>query len=482
MPSIDYFEDEVAFEKANRAKSDARKADSAPPAEVDVAKTFSGFMSNLKGDAIDVGKGLIYPITNWDEFSDGMVDLVTDDNGDFHTGELIEAGGQIVDRYKEIANDPGQSLYDRPLSTAMDIASLAFPVRGAAKFLPDGSTAQKVTEGAANVIQNMDPVSMVTTGGAALNAAVTNPQKLTEGVIKPSNGRTHREADQGYRQEVMNSALEREITPSKAGMQRLDEQISVVGQQIDELLVNSPVTINMPKLVDGFENWAKAQVDQTDNNYAAIRSKIEAKQAQIKSQYGTTPEGDAIVGINGEGLRSMRQSADRDVNHNRVTQQNDSAQVTVDKLYANYLREQLAANIDGIGELNAEMSTLLKIDDMYGPAYNRLSQNNPVGLGTVAGVSGGASSVGYGLATGEPLATAAGAAAVMGPFINNPTVRGARAGSAYRSRRAGGGNNPVSGAVGALARDRNNVPFYLRQGGSFVEAMNQELMRQEDER
>ena len=41
---------------------------------------------------------------------------------------------------------------------------------------------------------------------------------------------------------------------------------------------------------------------------------------------------------------------------------------------------------------------------------------------------------------------------------------------------------PVTGAVGALARDRNNVPFYLRQGGSFTDAMSQELMEQEDER
>ena len=42
--------------------------------------------------------------------------------------------------------------------------------------------------------------------------------------------------------------------------------------------------------------------------------------------------------------------------------------------------------------------------------------------------------------------------------------------------------NPVTGAVGALARDRNNVPFYLRQGGNFTEAMMQELMAQEEER
>ena len=48
---------------------------------------------------------------------------------------------------------------------------------------------QKATEGAANVIQNADPFAAVTTGAAALNAAVTNPIK-TESVIKPSNAKT----------------------------------------------------------------------------------------------------------------------------------------------------------------------------------------------------------------------------------------------------------------------------------------------------
>jgi hypothetical protein len=470
-------EAKAAEESAARAASAAQAT---PPSEVE--KTFSGFMSNLGTDAISIGKGLAYPFQEPEEFFGGMKSLVVNEEGDWDAGGLVDAGGAVVDRYKEIISDPSQSLYDQPLSTAMDIASLAFPVRGAAKLLPDGSMAQKVTEGAANVVQNMDPVSMATTGVAGLNALATNPQKLTESVIKPSNGRTNRESDPGYRQETMTSALDREITPNKQGMARLDDQIQTTGAQIDELLINSPVIINMPKLVNGFEDWAKAQVSQTDNNYAAIRSKVEAKSAQIKSQYGTTPDGDSIVGINGEGLRKMRQSADGDVNHNRVSQQNDSAQVAVDKLYANYLREQLSTQIDGVGALNAEMHTLLKIDDMYGPAYNRLNQNNPVGLGTVAGMATGAPAISYGLQAGEPLVAAGGAAAMFGPLLNNPTVRGAMAGSAHRSRRAGGGNNPVSGLFGAAARDRNNVPFYLRQGGNALEGLFSEVQSQEEER
>lgn len=468
-----YFEEEKDSPKASTPRTQP-----AQPSEVE--KTFSGFMSNFKEDAVGFAEGLTYPFRETEEFLDGMKSLVVNEQGEWDAGGLVDAGGAVVDRYKEIAADPTQSLYDAPLSTAMDIASLAFPVRGAAKLLPDGSTAQKITEGAANVVQNADPISAATTSLAAVNAAVTNPQRLTESVIKPSNGKTNREADPGYRQETMTAALDREITPNKAGMARLDEHIASTGAQIDELVMNSPVTINMPQLVDGFEDWAKANVPQTDNNWSAIRSKVEAKSAQIKEQYATTPDGDPIVGISGDGLRKMRQSADGDVNHNRVSQQNDSAQVAVDKLYANYLREQLSSQIDGIGALNAEMHTLLNIDDMYGPAYNRLNQNNPVGLGTVAGMATGAPAISYGLQAGDPLIAAGGAAAMLGPVLNNPTVRGARAGSSHRSRSAGGGNNPVSGLLGAAARDRNNVPFYLRQGGNALEGLFSEVTEEEE--
>ena len=290
MSSIDYFDDQIDFESKNKSVGVLRHRGPR-------LKTFMGFMRNLGNDAVGIGEGIAYPFTNTSEFVDGMKGLVVDEQGDFDLGGLYEAGGAVVDRYKEIASDPTQSLYDQPLSTAMDIASLAFPVRGAAKLLPDGSL-QKATEGAANVIQSVDPVSAVTTGGAALNAAVTNPQDDRER-RQASNGRTVRESSP-YREKVMNSTLERDITPNKKGMENLDKQIGAVGQQIDELLMNSNVSINMPKLVDGFEDWAKAQVAQTDNNYEAIRSKIEAKQATIKLQYGTTQEGDAIVGISGK--------------------------------------------------------------------------------------------------------------------------------------------------------------------------------------
>jgi hypothetical protein len=448
-----------------------------------VKKTFAGFMRNLGGDLKDVAIGLTAPFHSYPEFEKGISDMIYNEEGEYSLDGAKDMGGAFVDRAREIITSPVDSLYERPLSTGMDIATVALPVRGASKMMPDGSTAQKITERAANVIQNADPFAAATTAGAAINAAATNPQKLTESVIKPSNGRTSRESDQGYRQQVMNSALDRDITPNGSGMRRLDDQISSTGAKIDELLENSSVVIEMKPLVEGFEGWAKSQISQTNNNWASIRTKVEEKSAQIKSQYGTTPEGDSIVGINGEGLRKMRQSADGDVNHNRVSQQNDSAKVEVDKLYAEYLREQLSSKVDGIDSLNSEMSTLLRIDDMYGPAYNRLSQNNPIGLGTVAAMGTGGPAVGYGIQAGDPLIAAGGAAAMVAPFINNPTVRGARAGSAHRSRRAGGSGagvpGPLAGLLGAAARDRNDIPFYLRQSGSALEGLFSEAVDEE---
>ena len=146
------------------------------------------------------------------------------------------------------------------------------------------------------------------------------------------------------------------------------------------------------------------------------------------------------------------------------------------------MREKLGEWIPEIKPLNAEASILYDIDDMYRPAANRLGNNNPIPLSGTIGAAGGSGAIAAGIATGDwkPAAIAAGASMIPAA-INSASGRMNRAGSAYRSRRAGGGNHALHlPAAGALARDRNNVPFYLRQG-NFIEAMNQELMRQEEE-
>lgn len=469
---------EAELRRQQEEQAKATKEAAAPQSEVE--KTFSGFLENLQEDAVAFGEGLTYPFRETEEFFDGMKGLVVNEQGEWDAGGLVDAGGAIVDRYKEIAADPGQSLYDAPLSTAMDIASLAFPVRGAAKLLPDGSTAQKVTEGAANVIQNADPISAASTGVAAVNAAVTNPIKTTESVVKPSNAKTSKQRDPAYRERVMTGALERNIEPNERGMGSLQRQLDKQLTAIDEVVMRSNVVIPMDEITGGWEAWAKSQISQTDANWSDLRGAVEAQGTKIKSQYATTPDGDRIVGIQPEGLREMRISADRQVNHNKVNMVDDSVSTQVDYMYATYLREKLGEWIPEVKPLNAEASILYDIDDMYRPAANRISNNNPMGLTSSMGT----------MATGmllnsnaeQLLPQAIGAAMVMAPpLINGVGPRISRSGSSHRSRSAGGGNNPVSGAVGALARDRNNVPFYLRQGGSFIDAMSQELMRQEEE-
>jgi hypothetical protein len=481
-----YIEEEKDSPQAGRPPVQTQPRDQSPS---EVEKTFSGFFKNLTDDTVAFGKGLAYPFQEPGEFFDGMKGLVMDEQGDFDLGGLYEAGGAVVDRYKEIAADPGQSLYDQPLSTAMDIASLAFPVRGAAKLLPDGSTAQKVTEGAANVVQNMDPISAAGTSVAALNAAVTNPIDLQRTVVKPGNSRTNKSGDWDNQEQVIADALDRGVAPSAGGMRRLDDQIGHVGRQIEEVLESSEVKIPMGSVVNGFEDWAKSQLKENENNRGAIEERIASKSDEIKNQYSLDRYGDPIDYRDASYLREMRQGADGEINHNRQTQQNDSAKVRVDKLYAEYLRESLAAKVPDLKPLNAEMHKLLEIDTLYEPAYQRIAQNNPSSL--TSQLAGGAALAtgGYGVGTDNiPAIVAAGLATV--PWImNNPTVRNKSAGSARRSQsvlpNVPGRGAPSSllnaggDAVGALARDRNNVPFYFRQGGNALEGLFSEVSGEE---
>jgi hypothetical protein len=475
-----YIEEEKDSPQAGRPPVQTQPRDQSPS---EVEKTFSGFFKNLTDDTVAFGKGLAYPFQEPGEFFDGMKGLVMDEEGDFDLGGLYDAGGAVVDRYKEIASDPGQSLYDQPLSTAMDIASLAFPVRGAAKLLPDGSTAQKLTEGAANVVQNMDPVSAVTTGLAAGNAAFTDPIKTTESVVKPSNAKTSKQRNPTYRERVMTGALDRGIEPTERGMASLQRQLDTQLTGIDDVIMTSNVTIPMKEITDGWESWAKSQISQTDANWADLRNAVETQGAKIKSQYANTPDGDTITGVSPEGLREMRISADGQVNHNKVNMVDDSVSTQVDKLYANYLREKLGEWIPDIKPLNAEASILFDIEDMYLPATNRISNNSPMGLTSSMGT----------MATGmllnsnaeQLLPQAVGAAMIMAPpLINGVGPRISRSGSAHRSRRAGGADagvpGPAAGLLGAAARDRNNVPFYLRQGGNALEGLFSEVSGEEE--
>jgi hypothetical protein len=374
----------------------------------------------------------------------------------------------------------------------MDIASLAFPVRGAAKLLPDGSMAQKVTEGAANVVQNMDPISAAGTSVAALNAAVTNPIGLQRTVVKPGNSTTNKSGDWDNQEQVIADALDRGVAPSAGGMRRLDDQIGHVGRQINEVLEASEVKIPMGSVVNGFEDWAKSQLKENENNRPAIEEKIASKSDEIKNQYSLDRYGDPIDYRDASYLREMRQGADGEINHNRQTQQNDSAKVRVDKLYAEYLRESLADKVPDLKPLNAEMHKLLEIDTLYEPAYQRIAQSNPASL--TSQVAGGAALAtgGYGIGTDNIPAMIAAGAATLPWIMNNPTVRNKAAGSARRSQSVlpnvpGRGAtssllNAGGDALGAPARDRNNVPFYLRQGGNALEGLFSEVQSQEEER
>lgn len=471
-------------QEAERLRQEQDPVAPSPQPKSEVEKTFGGFMRNLGADAKAMFSGAMMPFTDYNEFDRGLQNFIFNDEGERSLDGAKEAGKQIVQRYKDIAKNPWDEYYEAPLSTGMDVAAIAMPTRAASRMMPDGSVPQRVADTAANVIQNVDPTAAIATAGVALNAAVTDPVKLTEGVVKPKTGSTQLESNPTYREEVITTALDRNITPDAAGMKNLDRQLQSQFEQIDQVLANTNVRVPMGHVVTGFEDWAKSQVKETHANRKAILDGIERQSNKIKDQYSLDEHGDPIDYRDGRYLREARISADGEVNHNRVSQQNDSVKVEVDKLYANYLRERLGYYVPEIRAINAEASTLLSIQDMYTPAFNRLSNNNPIPLSATIGAAGsGAGIAAAGAANGLTWPAVVGTAmSAIPPMINAASTRTSRAGSAYNARKSGGGNNPLSGAAGATVRDRGTeLPFYMRQGFSFTDALSSELMRQEEE-
>ena len=88
------------------------------------------FMGNAWDDTKEVASGLVSPILNPNEMTYAMSQLMYDENGEYSTDGIKKVGSAVVDRAKEIVTDPAGSFYDRPISTMMDVATVAMPTRG----------------------------------------------------------------------------------------------------------------------------------------------------------------------------------------------------------------------------------------------------------------------------------------------------------------------------------------------------------------
>lgn len=470
-------------------EQDVPEASTPPPQPTEVEKTFSGFMKNLGGDIVDFAKGITAPIHSNAEFQMGLSNIMFNDKGEHSTEGYKKMGGQIVDRAKEIATNPGDAFYERPLSTGLDVVGTVVPPLRGAGMVAGARGANAVSDTintVANTVENLDPMSWPATGAAMANRAgvqtgrLDDSVKRTEGVIKPKLSERHRQSDPNYRNTVINGALDRGIDPTEKGMKNLQTQLDQVHADMNKVMAEAgDRQINTADLVGGWEEYAMKHIDRTNVDWEDLSRGVKAKGEKMARQYQDHPDGE-IVSVNSEGLRKARQSADSKVNHNARNLESDSVTAELDRLYSHYLREQLGNAVPEMKQLNAEASALYDIYDMYNPAVMRMNNRQPIGLtGSIGLGGGGLAGVLMGNQTGDALMQGLGAAVAAAPLVAN--ARGTRLGMArsnHEVAKAGAGD-PITGG---LLRDRNGNWSHGRKGANYIENLFGSVMGEEEER
>lgn len=460
-----------------------------PPSEPsEIAKTFMGFMKNFGNDAVDFAKSITSPIHSNAEFQMGLSDIMFNDEGEHSLEGYKEMGGQIVDRVKEIATNPGDAFYERPLSTGLDVVGTVVPPLRGAGMVAGARGANAVSDGintVANAVENLDPMSWPATGAAMANRAgvqtggLDDSVKRTEGVIKPKLSERHKQSDPAYRNTVINGALDRGIDPTEKGMANLQTQLDQVHKDMNRVMADAgDRQINTADLVGGWEEYAMKHIDRTNVDWEDLSKGVKARGEKMARQYQNHPDGE-IVSINSDGLRRARQSADSKVNHNARNLESDSVTAELDRLYSHYLREQLATAVPELKQLNAEASALYDIYDMYNPAVMRMNNRQPIGLtGSIGLTGGGLGGVLFGAQNSDPFMQAVGTAVAAAPLIAN--ARGTRLGQArsnHEVAKAGLGD-PITGG---LLRDRNGNFSNARKGANYLENLFSSVMGEENE-
>lgn len=389
------------------------------------------FGGNLWNDTKDVATGMVAPILNPDLATKAMSDLMYDENGEFSSEGWKRAGSAIVDRAEEIITDPAGSLYDRPVSTLMDVATVAMPTRAAGALIrPVNNAAGEVLSKTATVLDNFDPLNAATTGAAALQSRVGAQERMEE-ILKPSLSETDIRMQPKHRERVIQGALNRGIMPTDEGMGKLYSQIRVAARQADEIIEQSDATVSVAELSAAIREQAR-RVPDSDKNAIQARKAIESEADNLEARY----EGRDVIGA--VELRELRRSADDVIAQNRLYLNGEPVRVQADKVYANTIRGVLGEKVAGLKPHNAEMSELYDIADLYIKPTQRLRNNNRIGLGQQIAYGNAGASVGG----GSLLGYAAGLDPVLGGAIglgftglasraNNPLVKMARAQRAH---------------------------------------------------
>jgi hypothetical protein len=194
-------------------------------------------------------------------------------------------------------------------------------------------------------------------------------ERLMQSAIKP----TIKQLQNGESETAVKTLLELGISPNKAGVNKLRELIDAKNSQISAAIGSSTATVDRSNVLG-----ALGGVRSKFGNQVSPTSDLGAIQGVADDFTATTSQ--AIPVQKAQDLKTGTYSVLRD-KYGKL----GSAETEAQKALARGLKEEIAANVPGVGLLNAEESALLKTLSVAERRALADANKNPMGLAALAG-------------------------------------------------------------------------------------------------
>lgn len=233
------------------------------------------------------------------------------------------------------------------------------------------------------------------------------PEEAYESALKPSTV-----LPQAARDRAVATGLSQNIPISKAGLERLGEQIDEYNQQIANKINSAGPnrSIAPGKAVQNLAETRSKFASQV--NPQGDLAAIDNSEQQFLDQFRSQPGG-AVRNMTAQEAQAMKQGTYR-VLAGKYGEQG-SAAVEAQKALARGIKDEIARQFPEINTLNASESRLLDLQPILERAVNRISNHQLIGIGTP--VAGAAAKAVTGSATAGVVATA------LKAVLDNPAVK-----------------------------------------------------------
>lgn len=232
------------------------------------------------------------------------------------------------------------------------------------------------------------------------------PEAAYESALKPSTT-----LSQAERAGIVKTGLDNSIPVSKGGLEKIGSRIDDLNQAIKDEISSDPNRPIDPNKVAVSANAAKAKFANQVNAQPDLDA-IQNSQDMFLKQQGAT-NGQPAPDMGAADAQAMKQGTYR-ILAGKYGEQG-SASVEAQKALARGLKEEIATQFPEIGKLNAQESKLLDLQPVLERAVNRISNHQPIGIGTPI--------VGAGTKAVTGSSGVAAAASILKAVVDNPMVK-----------------------------------------------------------